>query len=40
MSGMRWYSGAALFLVIWPVVAWVTWPLLGACATSGGSRSR
>lgn len=29
MSGMRWYSGTALFLVIWPVVARLIWPLLG-----------
>jgi len=29
MSGMRWYSGTALFLVVWPIVAWVVWPLLG-----------
>jgi peptide/nickel transport system permease protein len=29
MSGLRWYSGAALFLLIWPAVAWLIWPLLG-----------
>ena len=29
MSGMRWHSAAALFLLIWPAIAWVTWPLLG-----------
>lgn len=29
MSGMRWYSGPAFFLLIWPAVTWLIWPLLG-----------
>ena len=29
MSGLRWHSAAALFLVCWPGVAWSTFPLLG-----------
>lgn len=29
MSGLSLYSGAALFLVGWPVVAWLTFPVLG-----------